>query len=120
MPSGTRAELLRRAEQQQPGLAVGDGPLRLPDHDRLGAGAADPAVQLAARGDDGARALLAGRRALPPDHGGQRELLAAAGQLAGLLDHVPGPPTGRAALIRRRPTSPAGAPDTSWRSVSAS
>ena len=54
IPSGTCAELLGRAEQEQPRLAVGDRPLRLADHRRLGAGAADPAVDLAGRGDDGA------------------------------------------------------------------
>jgi len=50
-----RAELLGGAEQQQLGRALRHDPLRLADHHRLGAGAANPAVQLAIGGDDRAR-----------------------------------------------------------------
>jgi hypothetical protein len=51
-----RAELFRGPKQQQPGRSLRHHPLCLADHHRLGAGAADPAVQLALAGDDRARA----------------------------------------------------------------
>ena len=48
MPSGIAPiGLVGGPEEEQPGLVRADHPLRLADHDRLGAGAADEAVQLA-------------------------------------------------------------------------
>jgi hypothetical protein len=83
------AQLLRRAQPQEPWLTIGDRPLCLADDGRLGAGSPDPPVDLAGPRDDGARPLVAGRGALAPDHRRQRELLALPGQLRGLLEHVP-------------------------------
>ena len=54
-------------------LAVGEGLEREPDDLRLGAGAADPAVQLAVRGHERAVADTCRRRTLDGNHGGERE-----------------------------------------------
>ena len=92
-------------------------------HDRLGAGAADAAVAPGRSRVMMARdAGLARGRRLPPDHGGQRELLAAARQLGGLLDDLPALGRSCAASSRRHQSSvfTGGAPDTSCRCVSAS
>ncbi len=56
---GHVAELLGRAEQQEPRLAVDNRGLRFSDDRRLRARAADPAVDRTGRGDDRPRALLA-------------------------------------------------------------
>ena len=59
-----------------------------------------------------------GRGPLPPDDRRQRELLAARGQLAGLLEDVPA--VHGVTLIAQESVFTGGAPDTSWRWVIAS
>src|SRR5262249_58875226 len=73
------------------GRARPRGAPRLPPADPRGPRArpADPAAQLALGGDDRAGALLARGRALPPDHGRERERLPAPGQVAGLFQDTP-------------------------------
>ena len=56
-PFGKVAETFGGAQQDQPGLAIDDRSLPLPDHDRFGTGAADPAVNLTVGGEDGAAHL---------------------------------------------------------------
>src|SRR6185437_3497883 len=83
------AELIRRAQEQQARLAVGDHLPGLADDHRLRAGPADPALDLAVGRDDRAAAQLARRRALPPHDGGHRERPPLAGQPAGPLQDTP-------------------------------
>ena len=73
-PLGQLTELVRRAEQDQAGLALLDHALRLTDDHRLRTGATDPPVELAVGGDDGPRPLMPRRGGLAPDDGGQGEL----------------------------------------------
>src|SRR5215469_18184803 len=82
-------ELVRVAEQQQLRGARGENLLGGPDDCWLSAGTADPAAKFAVRGDDRARAGLAGGWALSPDDGSEREGLAPLRQLRGLLKDLP-------------------------------
>ena len=60
-------------QPQQPGLPVHERAERLPDDDRLGAAAADPALDRAVGMDDPPRAGLGGRRPLDRHDRGDRE-----------------------------------------------
>ena len=112
------AELLGRAEQQQPRLAVRDRPLGLADHDRLGAGATDPAVDLAA-------AVTIAREPCWPDDGPCRHTTVASAnsspRRASSAACSITVPSGRRGLVAHQSSVlTGGAPETSWRWVSAS
>ena len=108
-------------EQQQPRLAVADHPLRLADarparrRRRRSSRAPRPSAVMMAREpgwpEDGA---------LPPHHGGQRELLAAPRQLGGLLEDLPAVDRPWRVVGRQSSVFTGGAPETSCRWVSAS
>src|SRR5690554_187809 len=89
-PLGHLAECVPGAEEDEPGLPVLERSPRLAEHHRFGASAADPAVDLTRRGDDGPGALMTRGRPLPPHHCRQGEHLALASHLRGQFEDFPG------------------------------
>ena len=77
-------------EPEQPRLAVDERPERLAHDDRLGARAADPALDRAVRVDDPRRAGPGRRRPPNGDHGGDRERLAGGLELGRPGEHGTG------------------------------